>query len=290
MSLRIVVLGSCLLAASAAGAAEPPANSAGQPWPPNQPPAASPALAPKDAEIGVAVANGPSARPPESGIGVATGAGPKPAEIALPARAGAAAEYAPDPPGLRSPDALPAVFQQDTEPSAHALTTSASTPAASAPASAPSEPAKPLEPPPQATLVPLPLPVQLPATAPAAGYPPPSPSSGTSAAATPSSPAAQSPSTAPLSLGSHADKNAAGRNSPLSAIDHRRRQPGDRARAVPGRRLGHAQGGARGSLLLPREVFDILGRARSAHASRCNSSAAATSCCWSRSRPPAPRP
>ncbi len=216
MSLRTALLGSCLLAASAAGAVEPPANAAGQPWPPNRPPAASPALAPRDAEIGVAVANGPAARTAEYGIGVATGAAPKPAEIALPARPGAVAEYAPDPPGLRSPNALPAVFQQDTEPPAHTLTSSASTAAASASASTPSEPTKPLESSPDVAVAPLPLPVQLPATGPATGIQPP-PSSGTSAA-TPSPPAGPGQSTAPLGLGSHADKSTAGENSPLSAM------------------------------------------------------------------------
>ena len=259
MSLRTALLGSCLLAASAAGAVEPPANAAGQPWPPNRPPAASPALAPRDAEIGVAVANGPAARTAEYGIGVATGAAPKPAEIALPARPGAVAEYAPDPPGLRSPDALPAVFQQDTEPPAHTLTSSASTAAASASASTPSEPTKPLESSPDVAVAPLPLPVQLPATGPATGIQPP-PSSGTSAA-TPSPPAGPGQSTAPLGLGSHADKSAAGKNSPLSAMI----TVGGSLAIVLGLFLVVAwamrKTAPRGSLLLPREVFDILGRA-----------------------------
>ncbi len=105
MPSLITVLGSCLVAAgtmypwSAAVAADRPVNPAGEPWWSNPPTAASPVAGPKVAEYVAAT--------------VAADSRPKAGETAPPGRAGQGAEFAPDPPGSRGHDSLPAVFQQD---------------------------------------------------------------------------------------------------------------------------------------------------------------------------------
>jgi flagellar biogenesis protein FliO len=90
---------------------------------------------------------------------------------------------------------------------------------------------------------------------------PPDSAAGTSPAAAPSSPPPPSESAAPLGLGSHNDKNAVGKRSSLSAI----LTVGGSLAVVLGLFFVVAwamrKSAPRGSLLLPKEVFDILGRA-----------------------------
>src|SRR5271157_208256 len=92
MPSLITVLGSCLVAASAAAAADRPANPAGEPWWSNPPTAASPASGPKVPEYGAAVAAGPRS---------------KAEETAPPGRDGPVPEFAPDPPGARPSHTMP---------------------------------------------------------------------------------------------------------------------------------------------------------------------------------------
>jgi flagellar biogenesis protein FliO len=223
------MLGSCLVAASAAVAADQPARFAAPP----------PAGASNDAEVGTAVANSPVS---------------KAADIAVPRRVGLAADYAPDPPGLRRPDALLAVFQQDSD-------AAPTRPATGAPAaSRPAEPSKAAESP-SGDVVAPPPPAQLPETAAAAGLQPAALSLGTTSAAASAPAAAKGESPASLPLGSHADKNAPGKGSPLSAMIS---VAGSLA-IVLGLFLVVAwamrKTAPRGSLALPPEVFEILGRA-----------------------------
>ncbi len=230
MALLITVLGSCVVAASSAVAADRPANPAGPAWWSNPPSVASPVSGPKV---------------PDYGSAVAAGSGSSAAEIALPGRVGLSTEVAPDPPGLPHSPTLPADFQDDS----------------ALPRETPAEKTKAGEPFRGAGVRPLSPPSQLAATALAA-----TPAAAVSAqgilpAAASSPQAAQGESVPPLGLGSHGDKNAGGKGSPLSAVI----TVGGSLAVVLGLFLVVAwamrKTAPRGSLLLPREVFDILGRA-----------------------------
>lgn len=218
MPSLVTLLGSCFLAASAAAAADRPADQAREPWWSNPPTAESPASGPKIMEYGPAAAN----------------PGPQVAKMAPPDRAGQTAEFAPQPPDPRRPDALPVIFQQD-----------------SMPAETPAEKTRAVESPRGAAVRTPPQP-QLSPAAPAAGTPPP-------AGASP--PTVQPESARSFGLGSHNDKNAPGKRSPLSAMI----TVGGSLTIVLGLFFVVAwamrKAAPRGSLLLPKEVFDILGRA-----------------------------
>jgi flagellar biogenesis protein FliO len=224
----ITVLGSCLVVASAAIAADRPADHDGEPWS-NPPTAASPDSAPKAAEHEPAATAGSGAQVTES---------------AMQGRTGQPAELAPDPPGLQRLDAQLAAFQQDSPP---AQVT-------------PAEKAKSLETARGTAVKPL-LPVQpLPIIAPTSGSEPPPPTAGVPPPAIPSSPTAPGEIAVSLGLGSR-DKNATGKSSPLSAVI----TVGGSLAIVLGLFLVVAwamrKTAPRGSLVLPKEVFDILGRA-----------------------------
>ncbi|MGO9108763.1 MAG: flagellar biosynthetic protein FliO [Thermoguttaceae bacterium] len=222
MPSLIIVLGSCLVAASAADVTDRPANPARDPWWSKPPNATSPASEPTV---------------PEYGSAVAAGSGPKTAEIAPPGHAGPVAEFAPDPPGLRHSHTLPAVFQEDSP--------------------SPAEKTKAVESAQGAATRPLPPPPKHVTAAPAASPEMP----GTLPATTTSAQAAHGEFVAPLGLGSHNDKNVPGKGSPLSAM------------VTVGGALAIVLGlffvivwamrktAPRGSLVLPKEVFEILGRA-----------------------------
>ena len=226
----MTVLGSCLIAASAAVAADRPANPAGEPWWSNPPTASSPAAEPKAAEYPPA-----AARP-----------GPRTTDVVRTSHVGQGAEFAPDPPGSQHHESLPAVFQQD-------FTSPLETPAAGAPANGP----KPLDAALSATVRPMPQPA---ATASTASPMPPPTAAGSPAAAAPSSSAQQDPPT-PLGLGSHSVKNAFSKTSPLGAVI----TVGSSLAIVLGLFLIVAwamrKTAPRGSMALPKEVFEVLGRA-----------------------------
>jgi len=219
----ITGLGSCLIAASAAVAADRPANHAPEPWS-NPTPVLSPVSGPKIIEYGPAASA-------DSKLNAA--------ETEPHRRAGQVAEFAPDPPGLRCPDPLPAVFQGDSAPAAET----------------PVEKTKAIELALPTAVKPLPPPRQLLTTAPAASTVPPP------LAVVPSSPTVQPESAGPLGLGSHNDRNAPGKSSPIGAMI----TVGGSMAIVLGLFFIVAwamrKTAPRGSLVLPKEVFDILGRA-----------------------------
>jgi len=226
-SLLISVLGSCLVAASAATAADRPTDPDGKPLWLNPPTAASPISGSKAAEHDPAVVPGSGSQTTENApLG--------------PARQ--LAELAPDPPGSRQPDAQLVVFQQDSE------TAPLASPKKSQPVVPTGGAGKPLPP-----LQPLP------AAASAATSEPP-PAAGRPPAVVPSFPSPTGEIATTLVLGSH-DKNAAGKGSPLSAMI----TVGGSLVVVLGLFLVVAwalrKTAPRGSLVLPKEVFDILGRA-----------------------------
>jgi flagellar biogenesis protein FliO len=112
-----------------------------------------------------------------------------------------------------------------------------------------------------AAVRPLSPPPQLAAAVSAASREPTAPANGKVSAAASSPQAAQGESFPPLALGSHDDKNTRGKGSPLSAVI----TVGGALAIVLGLFFVIAwamrKTAPRGSLLLPREVFDILGRA-----------------------------
>ena len=174
--------------------------------------------------------NPPTATSPLSGPKITeyapattAGSAARAAENAPPRRVGLAAECLPDPSTSRRLDLLPAVFQQDSPPAAAA--------------------AKPLE---------LAQPAIRSLAEPASGGP---------AAGSPSPPTVLQDSTTSLGLGSHNGKNAPGKSSPLAAMI----TAGGSLAIVLGLFFFVAwamrKAAPRGSLLLPKEVFDILGRA-----------------------------
>ena len=89
MALLITVLGSCVVAASSAVAADRPANPAGPAWWSNPPSVASPVSGPKVPEYGVRRGGRLGAQVPRKSH--------------RPAAWDSRPEFAPDPPGLRAP-------------------------------------------------------------------------------------------------------------------------------------------------------------------------------------------
>ena len=225
MHSLIALLGSCLIAASAAVAADRPANHAPEPWWSNPTAATSPGSGPKIMEYGTAVAA-------DSKLNAT--------EIAPLRQTGKVAEFAPDPPGLRCPDTLPVVLQQDSVPAAEK----------------PAEKTKAIELP-QLTAV-KPLPPQLLATA--TSPLPPVHAATTPPTIVPSPTTVQPESAWPLGLGSH-NRNASGKSSSIGAMI----TVGGSLAIVLGLFFIVAwamrKTAPRGSLVLPKEVFDILGRA-----------------------------
>jgi flagellar protein FliO/FliZ len=229
--LIIAALGFFLAAASAAIAADRPATPAGEPWWLNPPSGAPPDSATKPVEYAPATAGRPA---------------PKAGDVTPPPHADQVAEFAPDPPGMRHSDAQPVVFQQ--EPAGKSET--------------PAEKPKAAEPARGSAVKPLLPPSELSTAVPAARPATPAPTT-----ATPPSATVHAPSTAPgepivaLGLGAHGDKSATGKGSPLSAMI----TVGGSLAIVLGLFFIVAwamrKTGPRGSLMLPKEVFDILGRA-----------------------------
>ncbi|MEI8375012.1 MAG: flagellar biosynthetic protein FliO [Planctomycetota bacterium] len=228
MHSLIALLGPCLVAASAAVAADRPANPASEPWWSGPTSATSPGSGPKIVEYGTAVAADPKLN--------AT-------DIAPLRPTGKGADFAPDPPGLRRSDTLPVLFQQDFVP----------------PAETPAEKTKALEPA-QSTAV-KPLPPQLFATAPTASPLPPVHVPTTPPVLAPAPTSVQPESAWPLGLGSHNDRSALGKSSPIGAMI----TVGGSLAIVLGLFFIVAwamrKTAPRGSLVLPKEVFEILGRA-----------------------------
>ena len=278
MPALITVLGSCLIAASAAVAADRPADHAADPWWLNSPSAASPASGSNTTGYAAAATD------PRSQV----------TEIPPPGSAGQMAEVAPDPPGLPRSDTLPAAFQQDSPRAAEtpAETTHAVDPARQLSATAPVAAVR---------QAPAPGTHGWPDPAAAVGQAPAPSTHGwpdrvekslatSPPAAHPSPPTAPAEPAEPLGLGSHNGKNGSGKRSSLSAMI----TVGGSLAIVLGLfsiiAWAMRKTAPRGSLLLPKEVFEILGLPRWGPASKCNCCAAATSCCWSRSRPVAPRP
>src|SRR5580692_2876842 len=111
MPFNIALLGSCLIAATTAIAAERPANSGPEPWWSNPPSVTLSPAGPKITEYGAATATGSQSRAAES----------RPAE-----RTGPVADFAPDPPGSRHSETLPAAYLQESRPSEEASAMGAS--------------------------------------------------------------------------------------------------------------------------------------------------------------------
>ena len=235
MPSLITVLGSCLVAAgtmypwswSAAIAADLPANPASEPWRYNPPTAASPVSGLKITES-----------PPTT----AAGPGFQVAQLALPCRAGLVADSAPDPPGLRTPVRPTALSPQDFAPAAEMPAGSTS-----------AEKTKPIELAQPDTVQSLPPPLQLPATVPER--------MSTTPEVDPSPSTTPQGSATPLGLGGRNGKTAPGKSSPLGAMF----TAGGSLAIVLGLFLFVAwamrKAAPRGSLLLPKEVFEVLGRA-----------------------------
>src|SRR5580698_10506939 len=101
MPLLVTVLGSCLMAASAAVSADRPANSGPEAWWSNPPTAASTAS---------------GAKTPEYGSAVAAGSGSNTVEFPTLGHTGPSGEFAPDAPGVRPPQTLSANYQEDSTP------------------------------------------------------------------------------------------------------------------------------------------------------------------------------
>jgi flagellar biogenesis protein FliO len=162
-----------------------------------------------------------------------------------PARATAPSEFAPDPPGLLDPHAQTAAYQEDS----------------ASPTKRQVDKAKPIQSAREATAKPLP-------TTPRPEAPPPAnpkPSASATVAPTTTTAVAIQPAQAeaatPMVVGSHNDKSAPGKGSPLSAMI----TVGGSLAIVLGLFLVIAwamrKAAPRGSLVLPKEVFAILGRA-----------------------------
>ena len=325
MPSLVTLLGSCLVAASTVGTAYswsavdlPPNQTAVPFWPnalPDAPPAALPAAPPITLPAAPVDMGSQVAYPqlPASGSGTADAGSCAPSQRVQPI------EIAPDPPLSTHGDIQQTAYEQDLPPSRETLTleraagdrSSAEKPARTTPpVEKPAEkppvhesprPAK-IEGPPQ------PAPAATAPAAPRAGDDPRKfhsinelnasvgavaagraatlPPAPTLAAAIPSPAAAVPDSPAPLRF-NHDEKSATIKHSPLTAFV----TVGGSLAIVLGLFLVVAwamrKAAPRGSMVLPREVFDILGRARWGPASKYNCSAAATSCCWCRSRPPA---
>ena len=232
MALLITVLGSCLVAASAAVAADLPANPAGhrRGGPIHQPPRRPP--------------RGP--RPRTTGPLWRPAQGPVPrkshrraardSRLNLPPTRRACGTHLLCPPNSRTIPRLPIEAPAEK---------------AKARASAPGAAVRPLSPPPQLAATASTTATSAPAAS-AHGFLP-------TAASSPQ--AVQGESASPLALGSRSDKNTPGKGSPLSAMI----TVGGALAIVLGLFLVIAwamrKTAPRGSLLLPREVFEILGRA-----------------------------
>ena len=215
MPSLITVLGSCLVAASAAVAADRPANHAGEPWWSNPPAATSPAAGPKITEYG------PAASRLQAQSHGNRAAGPRVGQVgricSRSARPAAAAIRCP-PPSNKIPPRRPAANAARQEPPDR--------PIAVGPPRARRQ-----QPRPSASLAPQPAsgrhrpPRRLrPRRRP--HPPPPAAASGVCRAAGP---------------GQSQRQECPGQEFAAERDDHGRRQPGDRAGAFLHRRLGHAQ-------------------------------------------------